>query len=450
MYDPLVSTSIPRAHEQQVESYWAAAYAAGQTQRTMQHTTQPLPEQVDTLIIGAGYTGLNAAYQLVTDYQQKVLVLDAGAIGAGCSSRNAGFVLPGTGRLSFSDYERQFGLETAHQVQNEFAASIDHLSAAVEGAEKEVELNEAQYLRFAHTEKWATMLRSQQKLYGPTLLTANWLSQASIKERFPGITHAFGGLSLTPAKSINPIAYVHHLAKRATNAGALIQGNSPVVNYKQSSRASKEFVVETAQGTKVRCQKLLFCTNGYLPQGLNPALSARHLPVLSSVLVTAPLTTEQRNAVGFSPKELFMDTRLLKYYYRLLPDGRLLFGGRGAIQGKHANHSRYQRDLQQALVRTLPTLASVTVDYYWQGWISVALDSMPRVFSPEPNVYTSMGYCGAGIAFSSLAGKRLASFAMNDSTPNLPFYRSALPAFPLPKLKRFGQWLFYQYGQWRD
>src|ERR1700722_13094210 len=54
-------------------------------------STQALPARVDVLIIGAGYTGLAAARETAAA-GRSTLVLDAGALGAGCSSRNGGQV----------------------------------------------------------------------------------------------------------------------------------------------------------------------------------------------------------------------------------------------------------------------------------------------------------------------------------------------------------------------
>ncbi|MCC5855722.1 MAG: FAD-binding oxidoreductase [Idiomarina sp.] len=438
-YDPLRAQTIPRFHERDIRSYWAAITPPATS------LNAPLPQRADYVVIGAGYTGLNAATALA-ERGKDVVVLDAGAIGAGCSSRNAGFVLPGTGRLGFQDYEQRFGEDVAVAVQNEFAASIHHLQNIAKGVEAELQFHPAQYLRLAHTRQHVAALAAQQPLYEPTLLNPEWLDRDALIARHPGLAYAHGGLSVTPAYSVNPAALVQHTANLAEQAGVVIHSGVAVIGCTQ---VGAHWNLSTSAGDVI-ADHVLFCTNGYLPKPLFPELSQRHLPVLSSVMVTAPLSSTQRQALGLSAQQLVMDTRILKYYYRLLPDGRLLFGGRGAIQGKNAQHPRYQRDLYHALTTTLPMLAGIQIEFYWQGWISVALDSMPRVFSPAPNTYAALGYCGAGVAFSALAGRRLASLALNEPLPPLPFYQSELPRFPFAQFRRLGQWGFYQYGRLRD
>ena len=61
-------------------------------------STAPLPPQtrysVHTAVIGAGLTGLSAAYHLLAQ-QREVLVLEAKEIGAGASTRSTGMLTPG-------------------------------------------------------------------------------------------------------------------------------------------------------------------------------------------------------------------------------------------------------------------------------------------------------------------------------------------------------------------
>jgi monoamine oxidase len=57
-----------------------------------------LPASADVVIIGSGYTGLCAAIQTARGGRHTV-VIEANAIGSGCSSRNGGQVRRVTGQL---------------------------------------------------------------------------------------------------------------------------------------------------------------------------------------------------------------------------------------------------------------------------------------------------------------------------------------------------------------
>ena len=49
-------------------------------------------EEFDVLIIGAGYTGLSCAINLSEKYNLNICIVDAGVIGWGASTRNAGLL----------------------------------------------------------------------------------------------------------------------------------------------------------------------------------------------------------------------------------------------------------------------------------------------------------------------------------------------------------------------
>ncbi|MGX5913282.1 NAD(P)/FAD-dependent oxidoreductase [Aliidiomarina sp. Khilg15.8] len=441
-YDPLTAASIDAGYADQVASYWQ------QQSAPLKLPAAPaLPQRAAVVIIGAGYTGLNAALALASEYEQPAVVLEAGDIGAGCSGRNAGFVLPGSGRLSIHDYQHKFGSSTAGAVAAEFDASVNHVRALVQQHNIDCQWQDARLLRVAHTRRHAARLQAQlTNIAAADNAARQYLTQSDLAHQVPGIRQAYGAIQQSPAAAINPRALVQGYASAAANAGASIYTRCPVTRWRSMPAGEQ---LSTPQG-EIVADQVLVCSNAYTPAGLNRNISQRQLPALSSVIVTAPLSEAQVQALGLHSSDLIMDTRSLKYYYRLLPDNRLLFGGRGAVSGKQATHPKYKQHLARAMVDTLPALAKTPIEYYWYGWVSVARDSMPRVFAHSERSFVAMGYCGAGIAFSSLAGKRLAALSQGQTLPPLPFYQSALPAFPNARLRRLGQAAYYQYARIQD
>lgn len=438
-YDPLTQRRLPAGFDQNHDTWWSE-----QAGEWTIKSVSDLPEHVDYVVLGAGYTGLNAALTLAEKSSASVLVIDAGEPGAGASGRNAGFLLPGSGRLGLSDYVAKFGAETGLAVQDEFRTGIDTVVSRVREAcaltGDDCQLQPARYLRFAHSNKFAEKLESSASTYASSALNASWLDSADIARLLPGIAHPYGALALEPAYSVQPLRLARAYTELARTAGVLFSFNNPVTRVRKQAGG---YCLETRQGT-VNAAQLLVCTNAYLPKGIVPTLSRRQFPVMSAINVTAPLSEEQLEYSGLSSNLVMMDTRTLKYYYRLLPDNRLLFGGRGAISGKQADKGLHGQVLQEAMQRTFPMLEELPITHHWSGWVSVSLDSMPRVFSIDKTMHAAMGYCGAGVSFTALAGQRLAEKAMGRALPDLPFYQGAPPRYPFPGLRRSALRLLYR------
>src|SRR5260370_10657820 len=86
-----------------------------QTMAAMQAGTEgDLPAHADTLVIGAGYTGLSTARTLA-QRGVKVAVLEANSIGWGASSRNGGMVLTGM-KLSAETLAKRYGMELTRRM----------------------------------------------------------------------------------------------------------------------------------------------------------------------------------------------------------------------------------------------------------------------------------------------------------------------------------------------
>src|SRR5579863_10709165 len=74
---------------------------------------------VDTVVIGAGLTGLSAAYHLLkASPGRKVVILEAGRVGAGASSRSTGMLTPGVGQ-SIVSLIRRVGPRVARRLYQE-------------------------------------------------------------------------------------------------------------------------------------------------------------------------------------------------------------------------------------------------------------------------------------------------------------------------------------------
>ena len=72
--------------EKPINSYWESTISTHSKYETFQKDLS-----TNVVVIGGGYTGMSCALSLAKQYNEEVVLLEAGHIGWGSSGRNAGF-----------------------------------------------------------------------------------------------------------------------------------------------------------------------------------------------------------------------------------------------------------------------------------------------------------------------------------------------------------------------
>lgn len=448
MYDPL-KDEMPGLGVQYPASYWT------DTASNAPMNAGPVPSvlDVDVAIIGGGYTGLSCALHLARNHNIQAHILEANQVGWGCSGRNAGFILNSTGRKPYSEMIKQWGRPITHQIFDEINQGVNSVNQLIEQIHNETnidcEVQQKGYLKVAHKPSMVKSLVAQKNLVEKEFnYSTDILSSAEIKKHYFSSENAYGAIRFSDGYGINPLKLAWGYQSLVQTAGVCIHTSSPVIHWEQESN---RVVLETPSG-KVTANKVVIATNGYTPKNFHPGVDNRSLPVLSQIIVTEPLTKEQLQATNFITSNVVMDTRALKYYFRKLPDNRILFGGRGAISGKDAEDPYFANRLLKVLKKSFPPLHNIKFSYSWSGWISISFDDLPHISQADDkgNVFYSAGYCGNGVSFSVQAGKRLAEKVAGLEVPDIPFYNQQLPLFPFSRFRRIGQRGYFHYGMLKD
>ncbi len=442
---PLNPMDLSQPGAPHVASYWAAT--AGAEVENCAPVTADM--DTDVAIIGGGYTGLSTAYHLAREQGIAGHVLEANRMGWGCSGRNGGFCSVGIGKEDFDDWRARWGLDAAKAIFEQSREAVRTVKAILERESIEVDRTPEGALELAHRPNRMTDLAARgahlKKDFG---LDVRLLGKAELEREYLESREAHGALLHPEGFALHAMKLTRGLARAAQRHGAVLHGASPVTAWRQEG---KKHLLTTPGGT-VRARQVVIAGNGYTGDRLHPAVAGRLLPVLSNIIVTRPLTASEREAVNWKTYLKIWDTRWLLFYYRLLPDNRILFGARGGIEDRPESNQQQRIWLQRRLAEMFPPLAKAESEFFWRGWVCLCRDKNPHVATlQDGTTHYSLAYMGSGVALSVYCGRMLAArIAGKPGGEAGPLLGAPLPAFPFPALRRVYQRLAYRYYGFQD
>ena len=364
-----------------------------------------LPSTVDVIIIGSGYTGLNAALQTARG-GRSTLVLEKDLVGYGCSSRNGGQT--GTSfKPSLPSLERKFGRETAIKMSLEGHRALDYLKHLIKSENIDCDWDQTGRLVGIHNRRsYDRLARNYAAVPEELKFEFHMVPKSELKQEIDS-DFFFGGCVLPAHGGIHPGKYHSELLNRVIKSGATVIDQC---NVTQLEKTPTGFQVHTGRGT-FNCADVILATNGYTQHQFHWH-NKRILPI-GSFQIATEILPEDLPAKLIPHARVISDTQLIGNYFRLSPDRkRLLFGGR--VTFTEANSESGTNILYQQMLKVFPQLAGTKVAHAWVGYVAYTTDISPHI-GVQDGVHYAMGYCGSGITLSSYFGMRIGQKVLGTS-----------------------------------
>ena len=379
-----------------VASYYAAT--------TNEYKNYPmLNEDItsDVCIVGAGFTGINTALNLVKK-GYKVAVIDSARVGWGASGRNGGQLISG---FTYSNKFEQFGEEVAQSVWKLGADCSDLVRETIKEFDIDCDLKEG-FIEVALNNVQMDELVERKEEWDRRGYQHN-LTLVDKREinNYVGSSNYIGGMIDSGSGHLHPLNLVLGEAKAANNLGVSIYEKTKALNIKPG----KEVLIETDQGS-IRAKHLVLAGNAYIGK-LNPKLRRMIMPSNSCIIATEPLGDERAKEI-IAKDMAVCDLNNILDYYRLSSDKRLLFGGRYNFSGNEPKN--IDQNLRKRMLNVFPDLDDVRIDYAWAGNVAVTVHRIPQLGRLTDNIFYSQGYSGHGVAPTHMAGKIIANAISNE------------------------------------
>ena len=349
------------------ECWWA------ETTETGDWPVLDADETADVVIIGAGFTGLSAALHMA-EAGLDVCVLEARHPFWGASGRNGGFCCLGGAKAGFSDMTRMFGQDAARDFCHTERAAVEFVGDLLDRHGLDVDRHSDGETQLAHRPHDFVDMRDSvahiEEMYGvtPTLIPPEELTQA-------GLNGGFHGASTIPIGfALNPRKYASGLARAAKAAGVRIYAESEVTAIEPKTDKGYRF---RTTGGSVAAPRFVIATNGYSSDNLPDWMAGRYLPTQSAILVTRPITHDEQLEQGWTSTQMCYDTRNLLHYFRLMPDGRMLFGMRGGLSHTPQTEADIRKQIRADFEAMFPAWRHVETPHYWSGLVCLTRDLLP-------------------------------------------------------------------------
>ena len=353
--------------------------------------------RADLTVVGGGYAGLwTAVLAKRRDPSTRVVLLEAERVGWAASGRNGGFC---EASLTHGEETGRRRWPAEHDELTRLGrANLDALEKDVRDLGIDAQLERTGMLSVAVEPHQVDWIRGSE----------GFLDQESVRREIDSPVFLAGEWDRDDCALVHPARLAHGLARVAAELGVEVHEHTTVTGLE--TRGPGPVRVRTGGGT-VTSDRVALATNVF------PSLLRRTrlmtVPVYDYVLMTEPLTAEQRTALGWANRQGLGDLANQFHYSRLTADGRVLWGGYDAVyhRGRRVRASYEHRPetfrrLASHFLTAFPQLEGVRFSHRWAGAIDTSTQFAAfHGLAARGRVAYAAGFTGLGVGATRFAAE---------------------------------------------
>jgi glycine/D-amino acid oxidase-like deaminating enzyme len=370
-------------------------------------------QRADVCIVGGGMAGMWTALELKRRRPElDIAIVEADILGGGASGRNSGMVLSQWAK--FAALQAFCGTKDAIRLGHVFGNSATEIDAFFRAEGIDIEFRRDGWIWGAtcrkHVGSWSGILSglAQHGLAPFREVTAAEITAMTGSKSF------LCGIHDPSAATIHPGKLARGLRRVVLKRGIRVYENSAMTRLERGRPA----VVHTAQGS-ITADRVVLTMNAWSTS--IPELRSAILVIASEDAVTEPIP-DLLEKLGYKEKPLMGDSQLFVTGFRTTRDHRFNPGVTGGVIGfgglngaRFEGRSQREDVIRDCVRRGYPALAGVPFADSWFGPIDRTRSGLP-LFGPLPghsHIFYGYGFSGNGVATTPIAGRILASLALD-------------------------------------
>lgn len=360
---------------------------------------------VDVAIVGAGITGITAAY-LLSKEGLKVALIEAGSVLNGTTGHTTAKLTAQHG-LIYDELINHFGKEKARLYYESQMDAIKFVESTIQENGIECDFSKEDAFMYAVTDEYAEKLQTEWEAY------KNLGIQGSLNDSIPFNIQTKAALVMKNQAQYHPLKYLKALLEEAVSAGCFVYENTTAEDIEDDHSQPK---VVTKDGQRVTCNQVII--SSHFPFYDKPGLYFARMYADRSYAIGVKTDKEYPGGMYISADSPTRSIRYTPYNGEKL----LIIGGENHKTGQGVDTLKHYEALEAFAEEVFGIKG---YEYRWSAQDLVTLDKLPyigEITSGREHILVATGYKKWGMTTGILAGHLLTDYVIGRNNPYKELY----------------------------